>query len=458
MSTTRSSLALGRLVGAPYGALLALYLALLGGGGAWLHRELRAAEAELEVERLLGTLGTVAERFAAPGAADAARGPDPAALAEVGTLFDELVELEAVSLRDAAGGWIAEGPVASGTGALPRVRAIPGEDVGPAPGEPAPAERLADGSDDPLFLLRFELEGGADGPARLDFALRREALLARIDGALAGPRRALAGLALGGTAGIALAALIAVRAMRTTRRLESHFQSVHRRAAFAETAAELVHDLRTPLGAIRANVAALGLGTDEREEVLDELDRDVVALDAKLDAFLGLARRRAAAPEPTDLAALVAEAVRLAEPVLARHGLGVELELGPELPRIALDAAGLRDALVNLIVNAAQSGQRAGAVRVGARADGAALELWVEDDGEGVDEADLPRLLEPFHGRRPQGSGLGLASARRAAEAHGGRVRVENRPGGGARAALVLPRTRSETPRWWTRLQRPSPT
>jgi two-component system sensor histidine kinase KdpD len=120
------------------------------------------------------------------------------------------------------------------------------------------------------------------------------------------------------------------------------------------------------------------------------------------------------------------------------------VQLPPNLPLVRLDFGLMQQALVNLIHNACQHTPPATAIMLTAGVDEAAQQLWVavEDDGPGLDAAQLPRLFDKFFRGQPDragGLGLGLSIVRGFVEAHGGRVRAENRPGGGARFTVFLP-------------------
>jgi signal transduction histidine kinase len=103
------------------------------------------------------------------------------------------------------------------------------------------------------------------------------------------------------------------------------------------------------------------------------------------------------------------------------------------------DATQLRQALVNLVLNAVQAASPRGHVQVAARREGATVVIDVEDDGAGVPEAVRGRLFEPLITTKDHGNGLGLALVKRVAERHGGSVAHEPRPGGGARFSFRLP-------------------
>jgi two-component system sensor histidine kinase KdpD len=123
-------------------------------------------------------------------------------------------------------------------------------------------------------------------------------------------------------------------------------------------------------------------------------------------------------------------------------GRVVELELEPSLPPVEVDETMLRQVLVNVLENAAAYDP--GPIRLRAERVGARLELRVIDHGPGVPEAERERIFEAFQrlhargGVRRRGTGLGLAIVRGFVQAHGGTIRVETTPGGGATFVVSL--------------------
>jgi signal transduction histidine kinase len=102
------------------------------------------------------------------------------------------------------------------------------------------------------------------------------------------------------------------------------------------------------------------------------------------------------------------------------------------------DAAQIEQVLINLLKNAHESGSAADAVQVGIVA-GGDQRIVVSDRGPGMNEAVLAQALLPFYSTKRSGTGLGLALAREITEAHGGRITLANRDGGGLRVSLILP-------------------
>jgi len=208
--------------------------------------------------------------------------------------------------------------------------------------------------------------------------------------------------------------------------------------------ADAAHELRSPLASMRTQ-----LDVSRRLEgptpVTDDLLADVQRLSVLVEDLLLLARLDAAGsgadPVPaTAVAPLVAEVSRryatARVPVTASG-------TGPGRADVAVRADDLRRALVNLLDNAVRHARTA--VQVGLRADGPLVVVEVSDDGTGIPAADRDRVFERFtrlddaRDRDAGGSGLGLAIVRQIAQRSGGDVHLDEAPGGGLRARLVLP-------------------
>ncbi len=196
------------------------------------------------------------------------------------------------------------------------------------------------------------------------------------------------------------------------------------------------HELRSPLARLKMAVAMLDdAAPAQRERLRDEIHANIAELDALVEEVLLASRLDAGstepAREPVELLALAAEEA-------ARFGAAVEGETAEVRGSERL----LRRALRNLLENAQRYGGSDASVQVRRGSQGA--EVRVCDRGPGVPEAFRDRIFEPFfrlpgHAEREGGVGLGLALVRQIAQAHGGSVRCEERPGGGSCFVLSLP-------------------
>ena len=218
----------------------------------------------------------------------------------------------------------------------------------------------------------------------------------------------------------------------------------------------LTHEMKSPLAAIRGSAELLE--TRPGEAPMAEEDRARFAASIRgqsdrlaqmIDKLLALAavehRQRLEKPEPVDLAAIAREAAEQCAPRLAQGGLRLTLDLAEDLPLLDGDPFLLRQALVNLIDNAADFSPAQGEIALRLYRDGEAQRVDVGDRGTGVPEFALPRVFERFYSlSRPAGgsrsSGLGLCFVAEVAALHGGHAALSNRDGGGALASLVLSR------------------
>lgn len=208
------------------------------------------------------------------------------------------------------------------------------------------------------------------------------------------------------------------------------------------------HDLRTPLASIKANVSSLRqpdatFSAEDRAELLAGIEEEADRLERLVRNLLDASRLEAGAlkprRQPQDLAELVLAVVQRLQPLL--DGRKVELELPDDLPLAACDYAQIEQVVANLVENAALHTRPPGGILLRALArDGT---VWVEvvDQGPGIPPEDRERLFRPFERGRTggPGSGLGLTIARGLVEANGGRLWVEDAPGGGARFVFTLP-------------------
>ena len=216
--------------------------------------------------------------------------------------------------------------------------------------------------------------------------------------------------------------------------------------------ANVSHELRTPLTAIRGYVEALTEGDTDEEETrrfLGIITRHTQRMERLVKDLLRLARLDAG-QETLDLIAcdthhltdtLVADLMPAA--VERRQHIAVDVAPGAETVRA--DPAKLHDALRNLVANAITYSPENSTIRVeAAPVEGGRVEISVSDEGPGIPDEDLSRVFERFYrvdksrARDPGGTGLGLAIAKHLVELHGGTVRAENRPEGGARFTITI--------------------
>ncbi|HET9623868.1 MAG TPA: ATP-binding protein [Kofleriaceae bacterium] len=236
----------------------------------------------------------------------------------------------------------------------------------------------------------------------------------------------------------AFALVLALRALERTRLAHGRAE---RLAAVGQMAAMVAHEVRNPLGILRGQIElsrerlAPAAAPREQERFVEML-AEVERLNRLTEEFLGLARDGALDTVPLELAGLANAVVAEAQLVApAAHITTTGTAAAPG------DPGKLRQALLNLVLNAAQAGGAGVHIAIELATEDRHARISVVDDGPGVPAAIAPRLFEPFVTSRADGNGFGLAIARRIAERHGGTLTLESRPGArGARFTLRLPR------------------
>jgi two-component system, OmpR family, sensor histidine kinase KdpD len=244
----------------------------------------------------------------------------------------------------------------------------------------------------------------------------------------------------------ALAALVAVAVDRDSLEREALEAEALRRSDLVKTALlrAISHDLRTPLTGIRAAIGALRnptltLTAEDRTELLETIDVEAERLARLIGDLLDLSRLQAGHAEPQRELWRLDD---LVEETAARLDARTRVAIDGEHPLVEVDATQIERVLANFIENALRYSPPGEQVHVKLTATRSEAIVRVVDHGAGLGDADLERVFEPFYrreGDHRSGAGLGLAIARGFAEANGGRVWAESRPGQGATFALALP-------------------
>jgi two-component system, NtrC family, sensor histidine kinase HydH len=238
--------------------------------------------------------------------------------------------------------------------------------------------------------------------------------------------------------GVAAAGMLLVIAAALVRSIlraaarERQLAHERRLASLGEMSAVLAHEIRNPLASLKGNAQLLAERLPPGEKARQKADRvveEAIRLETLTNNLLVFVRTGELARRPTAPAELLREAAAAVDPE-------IEVDAADAPPSWSLDAERLRQVLVNLLENAVQAGPP---VRARVSSSGGRLVFEVEDHGPGVAAADAERIFEPFFTKRAQGTGLGLAVAKRVVELHAGTIAVEDAPGGGARFRVTIP-------------------
>jgi len=199
-------------------------------------------------------------------------------------------------------------------------------------------------------------------------------------------------------------------------------------ASIGLLAAGVAHELNNPLTSILMNVNLLMEDADDQPALRAELQRiseDTVRCKRIIDDLLDFSRRQELDIAPTDLNALVRDALGLLGRSARLQGIKVIPELSIGISPVPCDPARMEQVLGNVLVNAAQAMPRGGSLTVATALREGFAEISVQDTGQGIPEAIRSRIFDPFFTTKPHGTGLGLSIVYRIMEAHGGKVEVQ---------------------------------
>jgi signal transduction histidine kinase len=230
--------------------------------------------------------------------------------------------------------------------------------------------------------------------------------------------------------------------MRRLASYESLLASRSRMSALGEMSARLAHEIRNPLTGLKLHLQLLAERIDPPDSArVERLLAEVQRLELLVSSTLMLGGEQPLDAAPARIGPLVTEVLDLMEPSLSHRGIRAKSRCDDAL-QACVDRGRLRQALLNLIVNAADAMPQGGHLLIRSESDPAAsrLLICVEDSGPGVTDEIRTRLLEAPISTKPFGLGLGLTVCRDVAAAHGGELLIgQSMELGGARFVIALP-------------------
>ncbi|HUR29285.1 MAG TPA: ATP-binding protein, partial [Planctomycetota bacterium] len=228
-------------------------------------------------------------------------------------------------------------------------------------------------------------------------------------------------------------------------------------AFLSRLAGGLAHEIKNPLSTMAINLALLEeewmrvsnarnakepeLTPREQRSLrrVKTLQREVQRLEHIVQEFLIYAKGGEINRAPRDLASLLRDLLEFVEPEDAGQGIRHHVDLAVGLPLVLIDASAIQQALLNLLVNARQAMPGGGELLVRLRRDGNWVECSVTDTGIGMRPDQLARCFDEYWSDKKGGTGLGLSTARRIIEEHGGSIDVVSEPGRGTSFTVYLP-------------------
>jgi signal transduction histidine kinase len=255
------------------------------------------------------------------------------------------------------------------------------------------------------------------------------------------------GLVVGAGLTIPVIFWLAKRAEARARRSERRARAAEHLAEVGTLTGALAHEIRNPLSTLTLNLQLLredmtrpGQTPEPRVLAkLDTIEQEARRLQTILDDFLKFAGQYEVHLAVQPVNPVLEEVVSFYADRLQRAGVQVRTSFAENLPAAAVDAARLKQALSNLVLNAEAAMPQGGELLISSEADGRNLKVHITDTGAGIPQEALDKIFRPYYSTRPGGTGLGLPTVQRIVREHDGRLEVHSEPGRGTRFTIYLP-------------------
>lgn len=227
------------------------------------------------------------------------------------------------------------------------------------------------------------------------------------------------------------------------RKTEAQLIRSEKLAALGQLAAGIAHEIRNPLTSINILIHSLmerlPFENSQRQD-LKVIEEEILRINEIVDQFLRFAKPALPFLEKTEILSIFEEILQLLRPQIERQQIVVQKEFQP-LPMVLMDREQMKQALLNLLLNAIQAMPQGGQLTLSGRNsdDGQWIELSVQDTGMGISGEDMKKLFDPFFSTKEGGMGLGLSITHRIIDQHHGKIEVESTPGEGTIFKVWLP-------------------
>ena len=240
-----------------------------------------------------------------------------------------------------------------------------------------------------------------------------------------------------------LGAVVTIEDVSEIKMLTDQLMRADRLAAMGELTAGVAHEVRNPLGIIKASVQLMEDSECSRERVReagDVIKHEIDRLDRVIKALLDFGRPAAPSLRPVVLPDLLEEVVLFTRRFAGRSGVDIVEEHADAIPEVMADPEQLKQVFVNLISNAVQAmADGGGTLTVSAGAEDDFAFVRFIDNGPGMDAETMRKIFDPFFSMRDDGTGLGLTIVHRIVDEHDGHIEVASEPGEGTAFTVYLP-------------------
>lgn len=215
-----------------------------------------------------------------------------------------------------------------------------------------------------------------------------------------------------------------------------------------DLAAGVAHELGNPLNSITIHLQLArkqaermenGSRREKLEKALSVCNAEVERLDGIIKHFLEAVRPSEPDFAELDLVQVLEESLEFLGQELSDAGLSVEVDMGSGLPPVLGDKNQIKQVFFNILKNAREATPPKGSIRIRTYADDQFAYVQIADNGQGIDQSDMPRIFRPYFTTKPSGNGLGMMVVQRIMRAHGGRVGLDSQKGKGTIVTLQFP-------------------
>jgi signal transduction histidine kinase len=249
--------------------------------------------------------------------------------------------------------------------------------------------------------------------------------------------------------GSRMGALMTLRDLDSLERIGSHLEVSERLAALGRVTAGVAHEVKNPLNSMRLWIENLKNAVPPEQELAQQglqiLDSEIDRLDRVVRTFLDFNRPVELKLEEASLGELLLEVVAVAQPQIKKAGVQASLECPDSVPLVRVDRPLLKQALLNLVLNACEAMPEGGRLNLKVRGVGERAQVTITDTGRGIPPEYQGKVFQLYFSTRPGGSGIGLATTFRIVQMHGGSIDFISEVGRGTSFTIELPATRAHS-------------
>jgi signal transduction histidine kinase len=241
-----------------------------------------------------------------------------------------------------------------------------------------------------------------------------------------------------------MGALVTLRDLDSLESINTQLQVSERLAALGRITAGVAHEVKNPLNSMRLWLENLKESLPPEpdsgsQQAVQVLDKEIDRLDAVVKRFLDFTRPMEVRLEATQLADVLKEVIEIAKPQLQKAKIHVAQLLPIDVPEVYVDRGLLKQAVLNLVLNAVEAMPAGGQLRLMLSRRGEMAEITVGDTGKGIPVENRQKIFQLFFTTRPGGSGIGLASTFRIVQLHNGSIDFTTEVGRGTTFRIELP-------------------